>query len=101
MAGVSRRNSDPAGRPAGEREGLDQLSQRERQVLQALAVLGETQLVAHRLGLTRRSGEHVLESVRQKLGVTTSTLAATTAMASGWITGPPGREEAVDEQAIE
>ncbi len=74
-------------RPGGGRL----LTTAEREVLQAYAVLGDTRQVASQLRRSRRTVEHVLESVRRKLEVATTTQAVGIAIKSGLIPGPPGR----------
>ncbi len=91
------RRTDTREASACNRGGARLLTERELEVLQAYAELGDPKQVARHLGLSRRTVEHVLDSVRRKLGVTTSVVAATTAMASGWIAGPPARGSGGDK----
>ncbi len=70
-----------------EREkGLQSLTEKEREVLRLLGELGVNKLVAAKMGLSAKSVEHQLKSIRAKLEVGTSVEAVS--LYSAWRAGP-------------
>jgi DNA-binding CsgD family transcriptional regulator len=71
--------------PPKDRKGALPLTEREREVLQHIALLGDTASVAKYLKITRGAVDAHLTRARRKLKVDTTLQAALTAYKNGWI----------------
>ena len=75
-----------SGRPSGAQAAVEELTERELEVLR-LAAQGQTnRAIGHKLGISDRTVQGHLANIFGKLGVSTRTEAVLLAMKQGWIT---------------